>query len=627
MRQLWGYRSPWELRFRWMVGPLIGAFVAGARLCGFELAVWPILGVAAAFPVYNAVLFVAYRMVAGVAGRAAGWAAGLETALLLVEVLVDYFGIFVLIHLTGGVRSPLTLFLIFHVILAAMQFSGWRAFLYSSWAGIGLWMMLWLESSGGIVSPPVTYQGEPILFAEGYASSTVRVAFLTVTIFLCAFLVRRIMARLQRGVAEVERTSTQLAGANEKLASLYAIVRAMGVERRLQATLDLAATQLASIFEDTAVGITLLQADGQSLRFAAHHGLPEGFVRETRVERRRVPFHDRVLHGETVVEGRIQLDPFNPLRSTFAAIGIRSVALAPLEIEGRVLGTLGLYSKTEDRFRGIDASFLEITAELVAIAIEDARANEAVDAAMHDRTRLMLQVAHNLRAPLGASLGLLDLVASGQAGPLAPKAQEHVARIMDRLRSLDQMVSELLQIAQSRDWAKEIPDVMVAPAELASQIRRIFADEAAAKQVSLRVHEDADLPDVESGGELLLRVVENLVSNALKYTPSGGEVEVRFESRSGGVRIVVRDTGIGIPAAEQGQLFTEFFRASNAKRHARSGTGLGLTFVKHAVERHRGHLFLCSQEGEGTTVVIDLYARRPPPEEGHTRVQLGLPAN
>ena len=121
-----------------------------------------------------------------------------------------------------------------------------------------------------------------------------------------------------------------------------------------------------------------------------------------------------------------------------------------------------------------------------------------------------------------------------------------------------------------------------------------------------------DLPVVESGVDLLKEMMENLVSNAVKYTPPGGERRVSFASgRAGrGADRSSRDTGIGIPAKEQPRLFQEFFRASNAKRHTAAGTGLGLALVKQTVERHHGRIQLESVEGQGTTVTIDMPVRR-----------------
>ena len=106
--------------------------------------------------------------------------------------------------------------------------------------------------------------------------------------------------------------------------------------------------------------------------------------------------------------------------------------------------------------------------------------------------------------------------------------------------------------------------------------------------------------------------MENLVSNAIKYTPEGGAVTVEFSrAEADTVEIVVRDTGIGIPESEKSKLFQEFFRASNAKRFTTSGTGLGLALVKQTVERHNGELELESREGHGTQVTIRLPIHQP----------------
>jgi signal transduction histidine kinase len=147
---------------------------------------------------------------------------------------------------------------------------------------------------------------------------------------------------------------------------------------------------------------------------------------------------------------------------------------------------------------------------------------------------------------------------------------------------------------------------------LAAYTERTFRLEAERKRLLLTVQIEPDLPKVDSGVDLLERVRENLVANAIKYTPEGGAVEVKISrADTDSIRIEVRDTGIGIPEDEQDKLFQEFFRASNAKRLTTTGTGLGLALVKQTVERHNGELTLTSTEGEGTRVTIKLPIHQP----------------
>jgi signal transduction histidine kinase len=101
-------------------------------------------------------------------------------------------------------------------------------------------------------------------------------------------------------------------------------------------------------------------------------------------------------------------------------------------------------------------------------------------------------------------------------------------------------------------------------------------------------------------------VLDNLVSNAIKFTGDGGAVTVSVAAADGGLRLVVADTGIGVPVEEQGQVFSRFFRASTATRLAIPGTGLGLSISRALIEQHGGTITLTSADGEGTQVVVTL---------------------
>lgn len=123
---------------------------------------------------------------------------------------------------------------------------------------------------------------------------------------------------------------------------------------------------------------------------------------------------------------------------------------------------------------------------------------------------------------------------------------------------------------------------------------------------------DTSLPDrpviVRGDAEMLERVVINLVSNAVKFTPGEGRVEVRLAASDGHVGLDVADTGIGIPVEDQDRLFSRFFRSSEAQRRAIPGTGLGLSITRTIVEQHGGTVTLDSAIGSGTTVSVVLPA-------------------
>jgi len=605
--RLWGRRGIWQVRLRWAVAPLMFAGVLAGEALGFELRATPILLIALAIPVYNAVFAWFY----GRRSERLDADPGLEHRLVVLEGLSDYSAMLLLIHYTGGGSSPLALFLLFHVIIGAVQFSPATAFSFAGLAAAGLWSLHALHVAGWWPSLGVSFRGQPLHLLDRPGQAAAYLLVLTATLFLTAVIVSRIMSELRRRVADVAAVSSELLDLNGRLNSLYAMVCAIGVERHLAPTLATVAREVARVTGVPAAAVKLLSEDGRTLRYVAAYGLPQELVESAVIDLEQSPPNRRIIEGETLVQGRVGGDEGLQLSEELAALGIRSAILAPLRVEDRVIGTLGVYAPTADRFSDRDSEFLRLAADLAALAIDDARSNEAIERLVEERTQFMLKVAHNLRAPLSAGLSLLELVTGGHLGPVLPAQTEQLRRIADRLNALDRAIGQLLTIARARDIRHEIPDVVVDVDDLAAETERTFRDEAELKGLRFSLSVEAHLPVVDSGVDLLKELMENLVSNAIKYTPRGGEVTVRFEhGEPGEVRIVVADTGIGIPEREQGRLFQEFFRASNAKKHSPAGTGLGLALVKQTVERHHGRIAIDSAEGRGTTVTVDIPVRR-----------------
>jgi len=244
-----------------------------------------------------------------------------------------------------------------------------------------------------------------------------------------------------------------------------------------------------------------------------------------------------------------------------------------------------------------------ITARLRAA---NARAYAAMETLMQERSQYMLQVAHNVRAPLAASISMLDVLAQGLLGELNERQQGYMDRVIGRLTSMNDTLGDLLKLALSRQRAEQKVRRALDLGDLVAAVVRDFEDEASSAAVTLRMHSPHGPVMISGDAESLVQMTENLVSNAVKYTPRGGSVDVRVSASDGEASLDVRDTGIGIPAAEQGRLFEEFFRASNAQESGIAGTGLGMTIVRETVEAHGGRVDVESAEGLGTTVTVVL---------------------
>jgi PAS domain S-box-containing protein len=223
-------------------------------------------------------------------------------------------------------------------------------------------------------------------------------------------------------------------------------------------------------------------------------------------------------------------------------------------------------------------------------------------------------VSHELRTPLTSIHGYLELLLDGGAGELEPQQERFLTIVQRNSKRLGQLVGDLLFMAQveAGKLALDLEEVDLNEviAECLEAARPI-ADE---REIEL-VSEVDKTPSMLGDRSRLAQVLDNLISNALKFTPRSGRVSVRI-SVSGNVAVVeIEDTGVGIPAGEQDRLFERFFRSSTATEQAIPGTGLGLTIAKAIVERHEGSISIESTEGTGTTVRVRLPVRAGVAEE------------
>jgi two-component system phosphate regulon sensor histidine kinase PhoR len=126
------------------------------------------------------------------------------------------------------------------------------------------------------------------------------------------------------------------------------------------------------------------------------------------------------------------------------------------------------------------------------------------------------------------------------------------------------------------------------------------------KNIPINFNIDPTINEIRGAKEYIQETISNLLANSVKYTPRNGKIDVNVRDRGNSILIQIKDTGIGIPKDELPRIFEEFYRASNAKRVERDGTGLGLSIAKQVIERHRGKIWVESEEGKGSTFSIVL---------------------
>jgi PAS domain S-box-containing protein len=217
-------------------------------------------------------------------------------------------------------------------------------------------------------------------------------------------------------------------------------------------------------------------------------------------------------------------------------------------------------------------------------------------------------VSHELRTPLTSIHGYLELLIDGGAGDLSAEQERFLTVVQRNSKRLMQLVGDLLFMAQVEAGKLELDLEEVDLRELVGDSIEAARPIAAERQIEV-VAKVGKTPSMLGDRSRLSQVLDNLISNALKFTPASGRVSVKVKVAGDEAVVEIADTGVGIPSGEQDRLFERFFRSSNVTEQAIPGTGLGLTIAKTIVERHEGTISIESVEGEGTTVRVRLPVR------------------
>ncbi len=215
------------------------------------------------------------------------------------------------------------------------------------------------------------------------------------------------------------------------------------------------------------------------------------------------------------------------------------------------------------------------------------------------KTHMLHMVSHDLKNPLGVLVGYLDMMREDVSRGLAPDMQ-FIDGMMRSVERMDDLIQRLLDRDRIEESAKRRYEKVDTRA-LFNAVVQDMTDSAQAKGHIVQQEASDELPLI-SGDPIELRsAMNNLVSNAIKYTPDGGTITMRMSSEEDRLFFSVTDTGMGIPADQQSAIFNKYFRAKQAVASGVEGTGLGLSMVKEVVERHGGNVWFQSEEGVGST--------------------------
>ena len=220
------------------------------------------------------------------------------------------------------------------------------------------------------------------------------------------------------------------------------------------------------------------------------------------------------------------------------------------------------------------------------------------------KNEFIQNASHELRTPLTVAMGYVDLVADGIVGELSHTQHSMLQSAQNRLYALYQIVMDLTTLSVLEQQTK--PEEPLHLSELVIEVVADFQALAQQKNIHLLAEVDTDVPFIRGNPIHLWQMLENLLSNALKFTPEGGAVSMRLHQAADQIVLEVTDTGIGIAADQMERIFERFYQVDGSMTRRYGGTGLGLALVKQIAEAHCGRVTVDSQPGHGSTFRVFL---------------------
>ncbi|MEI6597109.1 MAG: ATP-binding protein [bacterium] len=272
------------------------------------------------------------------------------------------------------------------------------------------------------------------------------------------------------------------------------------------------------------------------------------------------------------------------------------------ESDGTKLEETTIQCKNEDRvYKVITSSVSGKNGNYLGIMkiFYDTTREKAIDKM---KSEFISVAAHQLRTPLSAIKWVIKMILDGDAGELSIEQQELLNKGYLSNERIIKLVNDLLNVSRIEEgkfgFNFEKADFLEVLNTAISNVDGLVAK----NHQELTIKKPAKLPKVFLDKERMIMVIQNLLGNAIKYTPEYGKIEVIIKIDKQYLHVKINDQGVGIPAEDQPKLFSKFFRAANVVKLETEGTGLGLFMVKNIIEKHNGKISLKSEEGKGTEV-------------------------
>ncbi len=423
-----------------------------------------------------------------------------------------------------------------------------------------------------------------------------------------------------RLITELQTRNTDLGQALERQTATSDILRVISGSRTdLQPVFDTIVRSAVRLCGASHGGV--YQFDGTLVHSVAHDGYTPEQLRHWRVTWPKPVTSPNIICRAIAARSPMRIGDFDrapdavfspEIVANMRARGSRSVLAVPMFRRDEVIGGISLAHHDVDGFSDVHVELLETFAAQAVIAIENARLfreieqkTRELEAASQHKSEFLASMSHELRTPLNAILGFSEILAQGMFGAVNDKQAEYLRDILDSGQHLLSLINDILDLSKIEAGRMELE---VSEFDLPQAILNgltLVRERALRRGIDLHHAIDDRLGSIRADERKVKQVLLNLLSNALKFTPEGGRVEVRAAMAGASVEIAVADTGVGIAPKDQEAVFEEFRQVGAAEKKA-EGTGLGLALSRKFVELHGGRIWVESEPGRGSTFTFAL---------------------
>ena len=424
-----------------------------------------------------------------------------------------------------------------------------------------------------------------------------------------------LLARALRYAIQRHRVEESLRDRNRELLILRNISETVLSSLDLSSILDRILQQVMESGTFDFGNIRLLDGSGELLEVVASRGYrdPEDALRHRKISRSRVGassvFGDRIFH-EPCIEENVQAQ--KGLR-TLRREGAQSFIDVPVRAQNEAFGIIQLASRTPCKFNPEEVNLLVTIGNQVGLAIQkvqlyDETKRQAAELEIANKLQadFNAMIAHDLRSPLMSITGATEVMMDGIFGEVNEEQRKWLGKILANGSSMVELVGDFLDVSKLEAGYVDIHAEATHLGELLERTLDNYLILAQNKNITIRKVVDPSMPPVHADARRLDQVLGNLISNAIKFTGEGGEIEVAVRTGETEVTVWVRDNGAGIAADEIEYLFNKYHQASNSRDCGPKGTGLGLVICKMIVKAHGGKIWVESDVGKGSTFYFTL---------------------